>query len=221
MATTAVGVARAKAAQAGYPHRGLSGPRKPRRSFGRWSPFGFISPRQRPTHSLKGSVPVSPAHVSVRRNAADGGGGGATKRVYCGSTAGMRQNPTSNVIQDIDPCTVSKVLRPRLPRTSRCGFGRPMAVTEARNHALYSCFYSWHAMCAAAGWYVELTERGFLQELGSDCGHMAARNAPKQLQCMQCELYKFRDACKTKQCNVSGAGLRHEHWGRRRGWGKG
>ena len=127
---------------------------------------------------------MSPAHVSVRRNAADGGGGGATKRVYCGSTAGMRQNPTSNVIQDIDPCTVSKVLRPRLPRTSRCGFGRPMAVTEARNHALYSCFYSWHAMCAAAGWYVELTERGFLQELGSDCGHMAARNAPKQLQCL-------------------------------------
>ena len=47
----------------------------------------------------------------------------------------MRQRPTSNVIQDIEPCTVSKVLCPRLPRTSRCSFGRPMAVTEARNHA--------------------------------------------------------------------------------------
>ena len=43
---------------------------------------------------------------------------------------------------------------------------------------VYSCFYSWHVMCAPDGWYVELTERGFLQELGSDCGHMAARNAP-------------------------------------------
>ena len=64
---------------------------------------------------------------------------------------------------------------------------------------VYSCFYNWHVMCAAAGWYVELTERGFLQELDSDCGHMAAGNAPKQLQCMQCELYKSRDAYKTKQ----------------------
>ena len=42
---------------------------------------------------------------------------------------------TSNVIQDIDPCAVSKVLRPRLPRTSRCGFGRRMAVKVGRNHA--------------------------------------------------------------------------------------
>ena len=75
----------------------------------------------------------------------------------------------------------------------------PVAVAASRNHTLYSCFYSWHAMCAAAGWYVELTERGFLQELRSDCVHMAARNATKQLMCMQCELYKSRDAYKTKQ----------------------
>ena len=55
----------------------------------------------------------------------------------------------------------------------------------------------WHAMCAAAGWYVELTQRGFLQELGRDCGHMAARNASKQLMCVQCGLYKSRDDYKT------------------------
>ena len=65
-----------------------------------------------------------------------------------------------------------------------------------------------HAMCAAAGWYVELTQRGLLQELGRDCGHMAARNAPKQLQCMQCELYKSRDAYKTKQWTEVRAGDR-------------
>ena len=64
---------------------------------------------------------------------------------------------------------------------------------------VYSCFYSWHAMCAAAGWYVELTERGFLQELRSNCVHMEARNATKELLCMQCELYKSSDTYKTKQ----------------------
>ena len=74
-----------------------------------------------------------------------------------------------------------------------------MAVAASRNHTRLQLFYSWHAMCAAAGWYVELTERGFLQELDIDCGHMAAGNAPKPLQCMQCELYKSRDAYKTTQ----------------------
>ena len=66
----------------------------------------------------------------------------------------------------------------------------------------------WHAMCAAAGWYVELTQRGFLQELGRDCGHMAARNASKQLMCVQCGLYKSRDAYKTLQWQQLRAGDR-------------
>ena len=66
----------------------------------------------------------------------------------------------------------------------------------------------WHAMCAAAGWYVELTQRGFLQELGRDCGHMAARNASKQLMCVQCGLLKTRDAYKTKQWQQLRAGDR-------------
>ena len=54
-------------------------------------------------------------------------------------------------------------------------------------------------MCADAGWYEELTEREFLQELRSDRVHMAARKAKKELRCMQCELYKSRDAYKTQQ----------------------
>ena len=59
-------------------------------------------------------------------------------------------------------------------------------------------------MCAAAGWYVELTQRGFLQELGRDCGHMGARNASKQLMCVQCGLYKSRDDYKTQQWKLRG-----------------
>ena len=66
----------------------------------------------------------------------------------------------------------------------------------------------WHAMCAAAGWYVELTQRGLLQELGKDCGHMAARNASKQLMCVQCRLFKSRDAYKTLQWQQLRAGDR-------------
>ena len=61
-----------------------------------------------------------------------------------------------------------------------------------------------HAMCAAAGWYVELTQRGLLQELGKDCGHMAARNASKQLMCVQCGLFKTRGAYKTGQWTLRG-----------------
>jgi hypothetical protein len=40
------------------------------------------SPGQRPTHSLKGSVPEAHAHVSVRKAAADGGGGGAQPHAF-------------------------------------------------------------------------------------------------------------------------------------------
>jgi hypothetical protein len=43
-------------------------------------------------------------------------------------------SPTSNIIKDIDPCTVSKVLCPGPPRTSQYGFGRPMGVTVARTN---------------------------------------------------------------------------------------
>ncbi len=43
---------------------------------------------------------------------------------------------TSNVIQDIPhPPRRPRFPRPRLPRTSRCGFGRRMAVKVGRNHA--------------------------------------------------------------------------------------
>ena len=63
-------------------------------------------------------------------------------------------------------------------------------------------------MCADAGWYEELTEREFLQELRSDRVHMAARKAKKELRCMQCELYKSRDAYKTKQWTEVRAGDR-------------
>jgi hypothetical protein len=63
-------------------------------------------------------------------------------------------------------------------------------------------------MCAAAGWYEELTERGFLQELRIDCVHVAAPKAKKELRCMQCELYKSRDAYKTQQWKKVRAGDR-------------
>ena len=80
-----------------------------------------------------------------------------------------------------------------------CGGGN-----VAQPHASTAAFTAGMRCVQAAGWYVELTQRGFLQELGSDCGHMAARNAPKQLQCMQCELYKSRGGYKTKQGRSSG-----------------
>ena len=73
VATTAVGVARAKAAQAGYPHRGLPGPRKPLRSFGRRAPLVGLGHKSRRT--LKGIVPEVAAHVSVLLGGACGGGG--------------------------------------------------------------------------------------------------------------------------------------------------
>ena len=65
LATSAVSVALAKAAQAGFPRRGLSGPRKPGSSFGRWSPLVGLGHKSRRTHSLKGIVPEVAAHVSV------------------------------------------------------------------------------------------------------------------------------------------------------------
>jgi hypothetical protein len=52
---------------------------------------------------------------------------------------------TSNVMQDNEPCTFSKVLCPRAQRTSRCYFEVPVLVSVACNHTGYSCFYSWHA----------------------------------------------------------------------------
>ena len=64
----------------------------------------------------------------------------------------------------------------------------------AQPHASTAAFTAGMRCVQAAGWYVELTQRGFLQELGSDCGHMAVRNASKQLMCVQCGLYKSRDA---------------------------
>ena len=108
---------------------------------------------------------------------------GGRARASLGAALGAGR-PWSDLVTNHVVRTVSKVLCLRSLRTSRCCWAVPVAVAASRNHTLYSCFYSWHAMCAAAGWYVELTERGFLQELGSDCGHMAARNAPKQLQCL-------------------------------------
>ena len=75
LATSAVTVALAKAAQAGFPRRGLSGPRKPGSSFGRWSPVVGLGHKSRRTHSLKGIVPEVAAHVSVLLGVACGGGG--------------------------------------------------------------------------------------------------------------------------------------------------
>jgi len=50
-------------------------------------------------------------HVSVRRNAADGGGGGAQPHAStAASTAGMQQRPTSNVIQPEVAAHVSVLL---------------------------------------------------------------------------------------------------------------
>ena len=66
LATSAVSVALAKAAQAGFPRRGRPRPRKPGSSFGRRAPKVQRGPRRHPPYSLKGSVPEAPAYVSVR-----------------------------------------------------------------------------------------------------------------------------------------------------------
>ena len=57
--------AREKAAQAGYPHQGLPGLRKPRRGFVRLTTWVGLGRKSRRTHSLKGIVPEVAAHVSV------------------------------------------------------------------------------------------------------------------------------------------------------------
>ena len=63
LATSAVSLARAKAAQTGFPRRGRPRPRKPGSSFGRWSPLVGLGHKSRRTHSLKGIVPEVAAHV--------------------------------------------------------------------------------------------------------------------------------------------------------------
>jgi hypothetical protein len=88
LSTSVVGVSRAKATQAGFPHRGQPLPRKPLRGFGRWTPNIQRHPRHRPMHSLKGIVPEAPAYVSVRLWTAYGGDGGAQS---CASTAASTQ----------------------------------------------------------------------------------------------------------------------------------
>ena len=75
LATSAVSVALAKAAQAGFPRRGRPRPRKPGSSFGRWSPLVGLGHKSRRTHSLKGIVPEVAAHVSVVLGGPCGGGG--------------------------------------------------------------------------------------------------------------------------------------------------
>jgi hypothetical protein len=91
LATSAVSVALAKAAQAGFPRRGLSGPRKPGSSFGRWSCLVGLGHKSRRTHSLKGIVPEVAAHVSVLLGVACVGGGVAQPHAStAASTAGMR-----------------------------------------------------------------------------------------------------------------------------------
>ena len=60
-----VGAARAKAAQAGFPHQGQTRPRKRRRIFGRRATNIQCHPRQRAMHILKGIVLEGPTHVSV------------------------------------------------------------------------------------------------------------------------------------------------------------
>ena len=94
LATRAVSVALSKVAQAGFLRRGLSGPRKPGSSFGRWSPLVGLGHKSRRMHSLKGIVPEVAAYVG--------------------------------------------------------GFGRSLWRWRRRaTTRVYSCFYSWHAMCAA------------------------------------------------------------------------
>ena len=63
LATRAVSVALSKVAQAGFLRRGLSGPRKPGSSFGRWSPLVGLGHKSRRMHSLKGIVPEVAAYV--------------------------------------------------------------------------------------------------------------------------------------------------------------
>ena len=75
LATSAVTVALAKAAQAGFPRRGRPRPRKPGSSFGRRAPLVGLGHKSRRTHSLKGIVPEVAAHVSVVLGGPCGGGG--------------------------------------------------------------------------------------------------------------------------------------------------
>ena len=91
MATSAVGVARAKAAQAGLRHRWQLLPHKSGSSFGRWAPYLQIPPRQGPLHSLKGMVPEAAAHVPVVVCGRCVGGSAAQRRSSTPASAGMRR----------------------------------------------------------------------------------------------------------------------------------
>ena len=91
LATSAVSVALAKAAQAGFPRRGRPRPRKPGSSFGRWSPYLQIPPRQGPLHSLKGMVPEASAHVPFVVCGRCVGGSAAQRRSSTPASAGMRR----------------------------------------------------------------------------------------------------------------------------------
>ena len=91
LATSAVSVALAKAAQAGFPRRGRPRPRKPGSSFGRWAPYLQIPPRQGPLHSLKGMVPESAVHVPFVVCGRCVGGSAAQRRSSTPSSAGMRR----------------------------------------------------------------------------------------------------------------------------------
>ena len=75
LATSAVTVALAKAAQAGFPRRGRPRPRKPGSSFGRRAPLVGLGHKSHRTHRLKGIVPEVAAHVSVLLGVACVGGG--------------------------------------------------------------------------------------------------------------------------------------------------
>ena len=116
--------------------------------------------------------------------------------------------PWSDLVTNHVVRTVSKVLCLRSLRTSRCCWALPVAVAASRNHTRLQLLLQLACDVCSCGWYVELTQRGFLQELGRDCGHMAARNASKQLVCVQCGLLKTRDAYKTKQWQQLRAGYR-------------
>jgi hypothetical protein len=91
LATSAVGVARAKAAQAGLRHRLQLPPHKSGSSFGRWSPYLQIPPRQGPLHSLKGMVPEASAHVPVVVCGRCVGGSAAQRRSSTAASACMRR----------------------------------------------------------------------------------------------------------------------------------
>ena len=91
LATSAVSVALAKAAQAGFPRRGRPRPRKPGSSFGRWAPYLQIPPRQGPLHSLKGMVPEAAAHVPFVVCGRCVGGSAAQRRSSTPASAGMRR----------------------------------------------------------------------------------------------------------------------------------